>query len=263
MSFTIGCDPELFIENEKKECVPIFNYSTGTKTDPEKTSFGALQVDGMALEYNINPLVLTRNNAEEFVNKNYEAKDFITSRIPNGYKISRKASFTFSQDVFEKVPEHCKILGCDPDYNAYTLSVNERPDPEKLGKATFRTAGGHIHIGWLGDGEKPFDVNDQGHFLDCAIVTKLLDQLLYTSFSRLDPDKERIKLYGGPGVFRPKPYGVEYRSLSNNWTFSKRKILTVFNRLTQLEGFLNHSKYLIQKIEKLSEFKNLAVFTTF
>ena len=41
-----------------------------------------------------------------------------------------------------------------------------------------------------------------------------------------DTQGERRRFYGSPGRFRPTPYGLEYRSLSNKWTFSDRSAMT-------------------------------------
>ena len=38
----------------------------------------------------------------------------------------------------------------------------------------------------------------------------------------------RKKLYGKAGAYRPKPYGLEYRSLSNFWVFDDKLIRWVW-----------------------------------
>jgi hypothetical protein len=40
----------------------------------------------------------------------------------------------------------------------------------------------------------------------------------------------RRELYGKAGAFRPKPYGVEYRVLSNRWLNSEALIRWVYNQ---------------------------------
>ncbi len=39
-----------------------------------------------------------------------------------------------------------------------------------------------------------------------------------------DKDTERRGMYGKAGAFRPKPYGVEYRTLSNAWLSNDERI---------------------------------------
>ena len=43
-----------------------------------------------------------------------------------------------------------------------------------------------------------------------------------------DNDKLRREMYGKAGCYRPKPYGVEYRTLSNAWLKSEKLMRWVF-----------------------------------
>jgi hypothetical protein len=79
----------------------------------------------------------------------------------------------------------------------------------------MRTGSGHIHIQFVPQNiDDPFE---EGHFARCCELVKELDQTLYESSGYWDCDTERQRLYGAPGAFRPKKYGVEYRVLSNAW----------------------------------------------
>ena len=44
-----------------------------------------------------------------------------------------------------------------------------------------------------------------------------------------DKDDKRRSMYGKAGSFRPKPYGMEYRTLSNRWIFNTDLIRFVYN----------------------------------
>lgn len=205
-NFKIGADPEFFLKRAG-ELVSAYGLVAGTKKNPLKVPLGAVQVDGMALEFNIDP-------AEDF--KDFEKNitsvmDTLSKMVP-GYEIFVNPVANFGESVIEAQPEEAKMLGCDPDFNAYTGELNPIPDA----KMPFRTASGHIHIGWTDD---PVDVNDASHFEACRYLTKWLD--LYLAVPSLlwdDGDGAvRRKLYGKAGAFRPKPYGMEYRVLSNRW----------------------------------------------
>jgi len=54
MKILVGCDPELFV---KKDGVLVSAHGLvqGSKEHPFRVSKGAVQVDGMALEFNIDP----------------------------------------------------------------------------------------------------------------------------------------------------------------------------------------------------------------
>lgn len=99
-----------------------------------------------------------------------------------------------------------RVFGCEPDYCAYTKKANPRPRPDHPG---MRSAGGHIHV------------ETQAHPLE---VVKAMDLFLGVPSVIMDDGKERKKLYGKAGAFRPKSYGVEYRTLSNFWMFDPKLI---------------------------------------
>jgi hypothetical protein len=115
----------------------------------------------------------------------------------------------FGKKYIDKQPKKATELGCDPDFNAYTGVQNPVPD----GNSDFRTAAGHIHVGW-GEG---FDISSEDHMNDCIYITKALDNVLFVLSNMWDTDEKRRELYGQRGSFRPKSYGMEYRVLSNAW----------------------------------------------
>jgi hypothetical protein len=65
------------------------------------------------------------------------------------------------------------------------------------------------------------DVESKANMIDCVALVKQLDSVLYPASLMWDMDNDRRKMYGQPGAFRVKPYGVEYRVLSNAWLRNK------------------------------------------
>lgn len=204
MQLLIGADPELFL---KRGATFLSGYDMlpGTKAVPHKVEKGALQIDGMALEFNIDPA----HNADEFVTNINTVLATMRSMIPPEYEIVASAVAKFSPEYMEEQPETAKELGCDPDFNAYTMQANPRPDQHP----TMRTAAGHVHIGWTKDQDR----HDPRHFSAASFITRQLDCFLGLPSVLLDEDTERKQMYGKAGAFRPKPYGAEYRTLSNFW----------------------------------------------
>ena len=219
--FTFGCDPELFILNEKGELVSAAGLIPGTKHEPHKVKNGAVQVDGVAAEFNIDPA----SSFEEFHQNISSVMRQLKRFLPEGYSFSPLPAVTFSEEVWDSVPDEAKELGCEPDFNAWTGGVN--PPPMDVLNPRMRTASGHLHIGWRDDG----DISDLGHLTDCMDLVKQLDWYLGAWSIRLDSDPMRRQLYGRAGACRYKSYGVEYRVLSNFWLFSPDRRLAVWNRM--------------------------------
>lgn len=220
----VGADPELFLQNPNSgEFISASDHSClaripGTKYEPFKVPHGAVQIDGTALEFNIDPAT----NVDEFIGYIKDVRKTLTEMVP-GYNVVAEPVARFEPTYFKfEVPSSAQELGCNPDYNGWTEEVNPRPDSDG---EPMRTGAGHIHIGW-GEG---FDVEDKNHFKLCCKVARQLDYYLGVYSLLWDKDCTRRKLYGKAGAFRPKTYGVEYRVLSNRWLQSDSLMRWVYN----------------------------------
>ncbi|MBL4940506.1 MAG: hypothetical protein JKY81_02440 [Colwellia sp.] len=202
-NYLIGTDPELFL---KKDGIlqSAYGLIQGDKQNPFKVKDGAVQVDGMALEFNTDPT----NECDVFVHNIASVMAQLKAMVPE-YEFFIEPTAQFGKKFIDEQPEEAKEMGCDPDYNAYTGKQNPTPD----GNTSFRTGAGHLHIGWT-EGE---DINDPDHIYECMEVVKQLDAFLGFPAMLFDKDTKRRSMYGKAGAFRPKPYGVEYRTLSNSW----------------------------------------------
>lgn len=219
MKCMIGADPELFVKNKKSgKFISAHDLIPGTKEAPFPTDLGAIQVDGVAAEFNIYPT----SSLEQFSANIFHTINDLNTKIQErskDYELVAVPTAFFDDAYFKVLPLRAKALGCQPDFNAYTLKENKKPET----KEPFRTGSGHVHIGW-GD----FPITDD-HLKTCAEVTKQLDTVLYVPSLLWDKDNRRRLLYGSMGSFRPKTYGVEYRCLSNAWVFNPKLHKFIFN----------------------------------
>lgn len=220
--FKFGCDPELFVvDSSGKAVCPTF--VPGTKEAPFKVEGGAVQRDGMAAEFNIDPVT----NFEDFDANIKMVMKQLKGFLPSGHKFSIVPSVEFDPAVFDAAPEDAKELGCSPDFDAWTGYKNSPPCCSD--KPFLRTASGHLHIGWRDEGA----TDTPQHMMNCRDLVKQLDWYLAAWSLKVDQDPTRRLLYGKAGAMRPKPYGVEYRVLSNFWIVDKSKRLLVWNRMQQ------------------------------
>src|SRR5690625_3582670 len=234
MKILIGADPELFVM-KNGEFVSAHGLIPGSKEDPHIVDKGAVQVDGMALEFNIDPA----SNLEEFYVNTSTVLEILESMVP-GYEKAIVPVAHFGEEYIKNQPEEARELGCDPDFNAWSGAMNCSPN-ESL---PFRTASGHIHIGWT-EGEVP---ESNGHVNVCRTIIKQMDFFLGLPSLLFDKDTLRREMYGRAGAFRPKSYGTEYRTLSNAWLKSEELIRWVYNNTMEgvrrvMAGELLQDKY--------------------
>lgn len=238
----IGCDPELWIKDGEK-IIPAYNLIPGTKEEPHKVNKGAIQVDGLATEFNIEPAT----SPNEFVTNIGTVMEALKGAIPRDCTLDTRSVAYFDSDVFDCLPQEALELGCEPDYNAYTGKVNAKPRANKK----FRTAGGHIHIGWT-EGVNPYDA---GHLSACKKLVKALDFSIGGPLAFLEGNNKRRSLYAKAGSYRPKSYGVEYRVPSPIWLQSERSIACIFKKIKETfqELVRNNGESVLMKDLKISE----------
>ncbi len=210
----IGADPEVWV-SKGGVYQSAYGLIPGTKEAPYPVDNGAVQVDGMALEFNINPA----DTEEEFVHNIQTVMSTLRSMVPD-YEVVVSPVADFNAEYLGGQPPEATDLGCDPDFNAYTGRQNQVPNAKSL----FRTGAGHLHIGWT-EGADPF--SEQHDHLARSLVREL-DYTLGLPSVLFDRDNKRRELYGKAGAYRPKPYGVEYRVLSNMWLSSPELIAFVY-----------------------------------
>lgn len=215
MDILIGCDPEVFVRKGK-----LFQSAhgliPGDKKNPFKVKKGAVQVDGMALEFNIDPAATSK----EFCINVQSVLDQMIKMVPD-YEVVISPVAHFTEEVMKAQPPEALELGCDPDYNAWSGMPNVKPNANR----PMRTASGHVHIGWT-NGQDILDPDAVNRAFSAA---RQMDFFLGLPSLFYDNDQERREMYGKGGCCRVKPYGVEYRTLSNAWLKNKKLMAWVFD----------------------------------
>lgn len=238
----VGCDPEVFVQ-QGGVFKSAFGLVQGDKDNPFPVTKGAVQVDGMALEFNTDPA----SSEEEFVFNVTSVLDQLKAMVPD-YRVLAVPVATFDADYMKAQPEKATELGCTPDFNAYTSRENERPN----GDVNFRTGAGHVHIGWTHGA----DIYDAHHRMLCETVIKQMDVVLGLPSVLFDSAVQRRELYGKAGAYRPKSYGVEYRVLSNVWVGSESLTRWVYRATLHGMRELEAGNNLFEQVEDIQRIIN-------
>lgn len=204
----LGCDPELFLRNVSTgEFISSVGLIGGSKDFPMPIGEGcSVQEDNVAVEFNTPPCA----TAEAFIKAIQYNVDYVRERAKElGLEIAIIPSAQFSKEQLSTPA--AQQFGCEPDYNAWR-NGEQNPRP-KSSDQSLRSAGGHIHI-----------ESD----LDKLSLVKAMDIFVGCPMTEFDPDTRRRELYGSYGAFRPKSYGVEYRTASNAWIVSEDRIRWVW-----------------------------------
>lgn len=219
MQITVGADPEVFLVNPAGNFVSSVGRIGGSKDMPLPIGNGcAIQEDNVTVEFNIPP-AKTVEAFLESMEYNLEYLSFLAES--QGLGLSVIPSATFSDEELDSYG--AQTFGCEPDFNAWK-GGERNPRPRSANK-NLRSCGGHIHIGGI-------------ESLDKLEVIKAMDLYVGTQMVLFDQDVDRRTLYGKAGAFRPKDYGVEYRTASNAWVKSKELQSWVYHQTQKAVDFV-------------------------
>jgi len=234
MKFYIGADPELFIKTKYGSYKSAVGLIGGSKETPRPIDNlgNAILEDNVAVEFNIQPA----ENVMQFRAHIHKVLNYIRSILPD-YNLDTASAVSFPED--ELNTPQAQEFGCMPDYNAWQKRVNEKPYAQDK---NLRSAGGHIHVG------SAIAINDP------IGVIRAMDLFLGVPSLVLDDGKLRRELYGKAGCFRIKPYGAEYRTLSNFWIFDDNLIDWAYHGTQRALEFVSNGsviapehEYMIQR----------------
>lgn len=206
LKISLGADPELFLIDANGAYIASCGLIGGTKMAPMPLEIGdgfAVQEDNVALEYNIP----ASRSKQEFTNNIAIAMEYLGNMVrTKGLAFANTSAVSFPDEQLWHPAS--REFGCDPDFDAWN-DGKANPRPSATDK-NLRTCGGHVHIGHR------FKTREE-----VLQFIKMQDLFTCVPSVLLDPAGAlRRELYGNPGAFRFKPYGCEYRSLSNFWTLS-------------------------------------------
>lgn len=198
----LGCDPEVLLKN-KYQYISVIGRIKGNKWNPfqipDLPKGFTLQQDNVSLEFGIPPAATKK----EWINHIQTVKA-AGRKYLKGLSFAQESCAIFPEDQMQTAEAH--IFGCEPDFNAWTGKENPKPNPPH---PFMRSAGGHIHVETK---------------LDKLAVVRAMDLYISVPAVLMDNGEQRKQLYGKAGAYRPKDYGVEYRTPSNFWIFSPKLI---------------------------------------
>ena len=239
-NWKIGVDAEIFVTTSEGVVYNAEHLISGTKYEPTVIEGSrTISADNILAEYTINPV----ESKEGFIEEISTMRNYVDSFIQGkGYKLDFSPARVDTKQALDT--ENSLILGCDPDFNVYTRTMNEVSN----GNATdLRSSGAHIHCSWPG-----CDSNANIEQIEKFIIA--CDLFLAIPFLFTEPDSERRKLYGKAGSFRFKQYtpelaGVEYRSLSG-WSMSTDKnVEFIWENLMKAIDFVNSDDQIVDPSE--------------
>lgn len=229
---TVGADPEVFFIKKDGTPQSVEGLIGGSKSEPlpikELPAGYFIQEDNVAAEFNIppakTPQAFSKNIAMALKYVNELAKK-------NSFTVEVASAMHFPKEQLQT--PHAQHLGCDPDMNGWTGTLNPRPVPPE----TLRTAAGHVHVGWVTPQTR-----------ERQALAQSLDLFLGVPSILATRRNERRSLYGKACAVRIKDYGIEYRTLDNFWIQNAANSQFVFTQVQKAIEFIRSNQHNIHEL---------------
>ena len=214
--FTFGTDPEFMLVDKKGNHISAIDVVPGNRNERHLHNGHEFFYDNVLAECAIKP----GKTKEEAIENIREALTHYAELV-QPYKLKAQAAWNYKPE--QLTHEHAIEAGCSAEHCAYQIAVMEPLAAEEfLMGGTLRTGGGHIHLG---------TTCFASITLGSSWLTKVLDMFVGVPSIFIDKDptsKERKVLYGQPGRYRPKDYGLEYRTVGNFWLTSPKLVEIIY-----------------------------------
>lgn len=208
-NFTIGSDPEIFVEDENGAIIPAFTF-LGSKAEKKDTTarknHGGLPMywDGFQAEFETHVGTCLGWQVDS-VQAGLEGVINAARKVNPKAKLSAKTVADIPLELLQNSKEEHVQFGCMPSFNVYGIKTEMQHGRD----VAYRSTGGHIHFG-IGKKSKK----------QISAIVKTLDAILGVAcvalFAKHDSGKRR-QMYGLAGEYRLPKHGLEYRTLSNAW----------------------------------------------
>lgn len=249
---TLGADPEFFmIEENSMNLVNAVDFIDGSKEAPIKLH------DALAEGYNYHRDNVMLELGIPVCKDPYQFSDAVSTAMSYANDMLQRKSAENDEyvQIYRNVcsvemedddltDPRAREFGCEPDQDAYEGGVQRVTADDMMGN--HRTAGGHIHIGHGGEG---FNCPN---FIVALLCDAYIGCFASVEYTRTRQEAEApYRWYRRPGLYRDKPYGIEYRSPSNQWTFNNNTIFRTAQRAHAIGTYCQAAS--ATKIRKLIE----------
>jgi hypothetical protein len=226
----------MFATDDVGKIRSVIGLIGGSKLRPLQVGEGFfVQEDNVALEFNIPPA--TRKS--EFIKYIQAGVGHCRAALT---KVNLHMHIAGSVDMPDSELQSPSAFefGCNPFHNAWSFEKPKALSMDMLDNPATRFAAGHVHIGIPGITSDPLLRAYWARALDVCLAAPAL---WWMTEVELAQERVRRTMYGKAGSFRPKPYGLEYISLSNFWIKDSARIGAVWDAIYYVHTIYGPAKH--------------------